>query len=99
MSLFTPIKPARKPRVGLYSVGLRAYWDQFPGLRERLIAYGQFIERRLSAWAEVVNFGLVDTEGEGRRAGEWLQSQNVDLVFCHAATYTTSSTVLPVHQI
>ena len=99
MSLFTPIKPARKPRVGLYSVGLRAYWDQFPGLRERLIAYGQFIERRLSAWAEVVNFGLVDTEGEGRRASEWLQSQNVDLVFCHAATYTTSSTVLPVHQI
>lgn len=94
-----PIKPARKPRIGLYSTGLRAYWAQFPGLRERLIAYGQHIARRLSEWAEVVNFGLVDTEGEGRRAGEWFQAQNVDLVFCHAATYSTSSTVLPVHQI
>jgi L-arabinose isomerase len=97
MSILTPIKPARKPRIGLYSIGLRAYWDQFPGLRERLVGYGQFIERRLSEW--VHNFGLVDTEGEGRRAGEWLQAQGVDLVFCHVATYSTSSTVLPVHQI
>src|SRR5689334_10703838 len=99
MSSLTPIKPARRPRIGLYSIGLRAYWDQFPGLRERLIGYGQFIERRLAAWGEVFNAGLVDTEGAGRHAGEWLQSQSVDLVFCHAATYSTSSTVLPVHQI
>ncbi len=44
------------------------------------------------------NYGLVDTEAAGRVAGEWLNAQNVDLVFCHAATYATSSTVLPVHQ-
>jgi len=99
MSLRNPIKPAKVPRIGLYSVGLRAYWDQFPGLRERLIGYGHFIEQRLSAWGEVYNFGLVDTEGEGRKAGEWLNTHNVDLVFCHSATYSTSSTVLPVHQI
>jgi L-arabinose isomerase len=99
MSLLTPIKPAKKPRIGLYSVGLRAYWEQFPGLRERLLAYGRFIEQRLAAWGEVANFGLVDTESTGRQAGEWLQARNVDLVFCHAATYSTSSTVLPVHQI
>jgi L-arabinose isomerase len=99
MLLLDPIKPAKKPRIGLYSAGLRAYWDQFPGLRERLIGYGQFIEQRLSAWGEVSNYGLVDTEAEGRRAGEWLQARNVDLVLCHSATYSTSSTVLPVHQI
>lgn len=99
MSSLTPIKPARKPRIGLYSIGLRAYWEQFPGLRERLLAYGAFIEQRMAAWGEVFNYGLVDTEAEGRAAGEWLQSRNVDLVFCHAATYSTSSTVLPLHQI
>jgi L-arabinose isomerase len=93
------MKPMKQPRIGLYSVGLRAYWEQFPGLRERLIEYGKFIEQKMSAWGEIFNFGLVDTEGEGRKAGEWLNSQNVDLVFCHAATYSTSSTVLPVHQI
>ena len=99
MAVLAPIKPAKKPRIGLYSIGLRAYWEQFPGLRERLIAYGQFIEQRISTWGEVSNYGLVDTEGEGRTAGEWLNAQNVDMVFCHAATYSTSSTVLPVHQI
>ncbi|SFE98184.1 L-arabinose isomerase [Paenibacillus algorifonticola] len=99
MTLLTPIKPVRKPRIGLYSVGLRAYWEQFPGLRERLEQYGVFIEQKIAQWGEVFNYGLVDTESEGRQAGEWLNTQNVDLVFCHAATYSTSSTVLPVHQI
>jgi L-arabinose isomerase len=99
MSALTALKPARRPRIGLYSVGLRAYWDQFPGLRDRLVAYGKHIEQRLAQWAEVCNFGLVDTEAAGRRAGEWLSAQGVDLVFCHSATYTTSSCVLPVHQI
>jgi L-arabinose isomerase len=99
MSMLTPIKPAQRPRIGLYSIGLRAYWGQFPGLKERLIAYGRFIEQRLAAWGEIYNFGLVDTDGTGRQAGDWFSARNVDLVFCHAATYSTSSTVLPVHQI
>ncbi len=96
---FDPIKPAKRARIGLYSAGLNAYWEQFDGLRERLIGYGRFIEQRLSAWGEVSNFGLVDTEATGRQAGEWLQSRNVDIVFAHAATYSTSSTVVPVHQL
>ncbi|WP_372632696.1 arabinose isomerase [Cohnella sp.] len=99
MSFKQAIKPPRKARIGLYSVGLRAYWEQFPGLRERLVEYGKAIEERMSQWGEIYNYGLVDTEYEGRKAGEWLNANNVDLVFCHAATYSTSSTVLPVHQI
>ncbi|WP_223829326.1 L-fucose/L-arabinose isomerase family protein [Paenibacillus arenilitoris] len=97
--MFQPIKPAKQPRIGLYTVGLEAYWSQFPGLRERLLEYNAFIERRMSAWGIVRNYGLADTEGSARRAGEWFNAENVDLVFCHAATYTTSSAVLPVHQI
>lgn len=99
MTLFTPIKPAKKPRIGLYSIGLEAYWPQFEGLKERLTGYGKFIERQMSNYAKVFNFGLVDNEGGGRRAGEWFNEHNVDLIFCHSATYSTSSTVLPVHQI
>jgi L-arabinose isomerase len=96
---FTPLKPARPARIGLYSAGLHAYWDQFPGLRDRLIGYGHFIEQRLRAWGAVHNVGLVDTETQARRAGEELAAANVDIVFVHSATYSTSSTVLPVHQI
>lgn len=99
MSLLTPIKPSKKPRIGLYSIGLEAYWPQFPGLRERLMEYGSHLEKQMSEHGEVFNFGLVDSEGRGRQAGEYFNEKNVDLIFCHTATYSTSSTVLPVHQI
>ncbi|MBA4493361.1 arabinose isomerase [Paenactinomyces guangxiensis] len=99
MLLYEPIKPAKKARVGLYSIGLEAYWSQFEGLRERLIEYGKFIEKRMGKFGEIYNFGLVDSESKAREAGEWFNRQNVDLIFCHSATYSTSASVLPVHQI
>jgi L-arabinose isomerase len=99
MAMLSPIKAAKKARIGLYSIGLNAYWNQFEGLRERLVQYGESIENRISEFAEVFNFGLADTEARGREAGEWFNEKNVDIVFCHAATYATSSIVLPVHQI
>lgn len=99
MSKIEAFKPVKKARVGLYSVGLKAYWSQFEGLRERLVHYGRFIESRLIEFGEVYNFGLVDDETSGREAGEWFNARNVDIIFCHSATYVTSSCVLPVHQI
>ncbi len=93
------IKSPKKPRIGLYSAGLHTYWGQFEGLHDCLMGYNRFIEEKLSAFGEVCNFGLVDTEDGGREAGEYFNKNNVDIVFSHAATYYTSSCVLPVHQI
>jgi L-arabinose isomerase len=94
-----PIKPTLRPRVGLYTTGLKTYWAQFPGLRERLTGYGQFIASRLSQWSEVHCFGLVDCADRAREAGEYFNQANVDLIFCHSATYITSDSVLPIHQL
>ncbi|MGE7771693.1 hypothetical protein ACQKMK_14245 [Viridibacillus arvi] len=88
----------KKPRIGLYSTGLEAYWAQFPGLRERLLTYNRFIEINLAKSCDVSNFGLVDTVLKARKAGDWFTEQQVDIIFVHAATYATSATVLPVHQ-
>ncbi|MFE6170067.1 hypothetical protein ACFVP8_19635 [Viridibacillus arvi] len=88
----------KKPRIGLYSTGLEAYWAQFPGLRERLLTYNCFIESNLAKSCDVANFGLVDTVQKARKAGDWFTEQQVDIIFVHAATYATSATVLPVHQ-
>lgn len=99
MSGSQKIKESKKARIGVYSAGLNAYWDQFAGLRDCLMGYNEFIEKRLSEFGEVYNFGLVDTEDKAREAGEYFNSRNVDIVFSHAATYYTSSCVLPVHQI
>lgn len=99
MSMLQPIKPVKKARIGLYTIGLAAYWQQFPGLRERLLEYGRFLKSKMSEFGEIHYYGLVDSEGEGRKAGEWFQERNVDLIFCHSGTYCTSSAVLPIHQI
>ncbi|MCY0888285.1 MAG: L-fucose/L-arabinose isomerase family protein [Alicyclobacillaceae bacterium] len=95
----SPVKPTSRARVGLYSIGLRTYWNQFDGLRERLVRYGCFIEQEMGSAADVYNFGLVDSPEKAREAGEWFNAQDVDIVFCHSATYATSSIVLPIHQI
>ena len=86
-------------RIGLYSAGLHTYWGQFAGLKERLEYYNSFIAERLSQFGDVYNFGLMDSEDAGTKAGEYFNGHNVDIIFAHSATYFTSSYVLPVHQI
>ncbi len=87
-----------KPRIGIFGIGLAAYWPQFPGLQERLTGYLHLIEERLGQWGEVVSGGLVDTYEAARGAGDRLASAQVDILFIYAATYATSSIVLPVVQ-
>ena len=92
------IKPRLKPVIGLYTTGHPMYWDQFAGLKDRLLGYGRFIEETLKTQCDVKYFGMVDTVENGRRAGEYFNRENVDLIFLHSATYEFSSAVLPVHQ-
>ncbi len=93
-------KESKKARIGIYSMGLKHYWNQFPGLRDRLLKYGNFIVKKVEEMgAEPFFYGLVDCEQEGQKAGEYFQEKNVDLILAHAATYVTSASVLPIHQI
>jgi len=88
-----------KCRVGVFGIGLAAYWPQFPGLRERLAGCQEEVERRLTGCgAELVSAGLVDDAAGARRAGELFAGQDLDLLVCHVGTYATSSQVLPVVQ-
>ncbi len=87
-----------KARVGLFAIGLAAYWPQFPGLKERLEGYYRHLAAQLGEFAEVVGLGLVDTAQEAHIAGAKLAAANVDFLICHTATYATSSQVLPIVQ-
>ncbi len=86
-----PIKPPKLARIGLYSIGHPHYWNQFEGLLDRLNGYNQFIAGRLGNWGEVCNAGMVDTEARARAAAAQLTAANVDIIFCHAATYAYSA--------
>jgi L-arabinose isomerase len=92
-------RPAPRARVGVFGIGLDAYWPQFEGLRERVEGYQRRVEERVrEIGAEVVSAGLVDTAQGARDAGDRFAAQRVDLVLCHAVTYATSSQVLPAVQ-
>lgn len=84
-------------RVGLFGIGLEAYWSQFTGLKERLEGYIGEVEGRLGRpGIEVVNLGLIDTPEKALDAGHRFREADVDLIFLHVTTYALSSTVLPV---
>jgi L-arabinose isomerase len=86
-------------KIGIFGIGLAAYWPQFDGLRERLEGYQRGIEERVSSLgAEVVSAGLVDTPQAARKAGETLAAAQPELVLLYTATYATSAQVLPVVQ-
>ena len=86
-------------KIGLFAIGLNAYWDQFEGLYDRLRGYQQQIKDKIEQLGgNVVDAGLIDTPREARKAGELLHSENVELVFLYVSTYALSSTVLPIAQ-
>jgi L-arabinose isomerase len=86
-----------EPKIGLFGIGLDAYWPQFPGLEYRLKEYGNQVAQKLErAGAQVVNLGLIDTPEKAFTAGHQFRQADVDLIFLHVTTYALSSTVLPV---
>lgn len=86
-------------KIGLFGIGLDAYWPQFEGLKERLESYLQVVAQKLCAMhPHLVNLGLIDTPEKAFEAGRAFRSSDVDLIFLHVTTYALSSTVLPVVQ-
>ncbi|HEY4245965.1 MAG TPA: arabinose isomerase, partial [Lacunisphaera sp.] len=84
-------------RLGLFGIGLDAYWPQFPGLKPRLESYVAGVAEKLARPdVEIVNLGLVDNPDRAYAAGREFRRQDVDLIFLHVTTYALSSSVLPV---
>lgn len=86
-------------KIGLFGIGLDAYWPQFKGLKRRLQGYLQEVQHRLERpGIDVINLGLVDNPVRALEAGHQFRRADVDLIILHVTTYALSSTVLPVVQ-
>lgn len=86
-------------KIGLFGIGLDAYWPQFKGLKRRLEKGLQVVYERLARpGIEIVNLGLIDTPPKALEAGHQFRRADVDLILLHVTTYALSSTVLPVVQ-
>jgi L-arabinose isomerase len=86
-------------RIGLFGIGLEAYWPQFRGLKARLEHHLEQVARKLARpGVEIVNLGLIDSVSKAFEAGHRFRREDVDLIFIHVTTYALSATVLPVVQ-
>lgn len=86
-------------RIGLFGIGLEAYWPQFKGLKEKLEDCLKTVHNHLQKDnIEIINLGLIDTPEKAMEAGHQFRRDDVDLIFLHVTTYALSSTVLPVVQ-
>ncbi len=86
-------------KIGLFGIGLDAYWQQFAGLKERLQSYISIVSDKIKdTHVEIVNLGLIDTAEKAMEAGHRFRQADVDLIFLYVTTYALSSTVLPVVQ-
>ena len=86
-------------KVGLFGIGLDAYWNQFEGLKEKLESYLEIVSDKIRNYqVEVVNPGLIDTSQKAMEAGHQFRQADVDIIFLYVTTYALSSTVLPVVQ-
>jgi L-arabinose isomerase len=84
-------------KIGLFGIGLDAYWPQFAGLKQRLDGYLAEVEKKLQfPDAEIVNLGLIDNPVKAMDAGHKFRMADVDIIFLYVTTYALSSTVLPV---
>jgi L-arabinose isomerase len=84
-------------RVGLFGIGLAAYWSQFAGLEDRLKGYVARVAEKLAGpGREIVNFGLVDSPERAYAVGHEARREDVDLLVLYVTTYALSSTVLPI---
>jgi L-arabinose isomerase len=90
---------SKKAKIGLFGIGLAAYWPQFDGLKARLEKHQHDVETHIrELGGDIVSAGLVDTAPAAQEAGDLFTRENVDLIVCYVGTYATSSQVLPAVQ-
>ena len=86
-------------KVGLYGIGLDAYWTQFDGLLDNLKHYQAGIAEKITSFGvEVINARMVDNPEKVQETATFLKSNDVEIVFLYVSTYALSSTVLPIAQ-
>ncbi|MGW0658345.1 arabinose isomerase [Streptodolium elevatio] len=90
---------ARRPKVGLVSGGLGAYWPQFPELLPQLRRSAARVAERMGAFdAEVIDVGFISDAQEGAVAAERLRREGCDLIVGFLTTYMTATMLVPIAQ-
>ena len=86
-----------KGKIGIFAVAHAVYWEQFDGLYENIMKYhADFCKKTENLGAEVIDFGMIDSNEKAFEAVPKILSADVDVVFCNMVTYATSSVFAPI---
>lgn len=79
--------------VGVVSVGLDTYWNQFPGLLEEMGKKTELFKKKLEPnQVKIFDFGMVDNPYKAYESLPKIKAADLDLLFVDMVTYATSST-------
>jgi L-arabinose isomerase len=93
------INHENKANVGLLGFGLETYWNQFRDLRKTLERYQSVIFEHISqSNANILDYGMVDNPEKAHSVSLALRRDDVQLLLVFIATYSLSSTMLPIAQ-
>jgi L-arabinose isomerase len=90
MNLHEMKKKKGNPRIGIFGIGYEVYWHQFDGLLDELLRKKDAFVRMIPDWAEVIDFGIIDSPEKAYRKLAEMQQSNLDMLFCDMLTYGTS---------
>ena len=85
-----------KAKVGVFSIALGAYLEQFPNLRQEFLSQYEEFKKSIPGTVELVDGGMITTKEEAMTAGDKFRAADVDMVFLQMLIYATSYNVLPV---
>jgi L-arabinose isomerase len=75
-------------RIGLFGIGLDAYWPQFPALKKRLEGYLGVVDNRLKRpGVALIHLGLIDTPAKALEAGHLFRREDVDLICLYVKSH------------
>lgn len=90
-------KVPRTAKIGVFGVGHAVYWDQFPGLYDKLLEYhGEFKKIVGQNRVETVDYGMIDSNAKSYETLRKIKGDGVDILFCNMLTYATSSVFAPI---
>ena len=90
-------KVPRTAKIGVFGVGHAVYWDQFPGLYDKLLEYhGEFKKTVAGNGVQIIDYGRVDSSIKSYETLEKIKGDGVDVLFCNMLTYATSSVFAPI---
>ena len=91
----------KKANIGVFSIGLSAYWPQFQGVKEKLLKHFAYFTGELISRANsniIVFNDICDNYDKSLEAGNFFASKNLDMLICFFSTYSPSSHAITVIQ-